>query len=120
MLVGTAVVASPGQSNSRLGRTSPLLLLEQGFPRSASGGLCLGGYRLRRANPTEELRPIGSSVRQSFQNHLNILKVLIMRQTEVSAPDFSPVAAPTFTRAAIRFVTSLAALIGVSLLLASL
>jgi hypothetical protein len=43
-----------------------------------------------------------------------------MRQTEVSTADFTPVAAPTFTRAAIRFVVSLAALIGVSLLLAGL
>jgi hypothetical protein len=43
-----------------------------------------------------------------------------MRQTEVSMADFSPVAAPTFTRAAIRFITSFAALIGVSVLLASL
>jgi hypothetical protein len=43
-----------------------------------------------------------------------------MRQTEIAAFDFPPVAAPTFTRAAIRFVASFAALIGVSLLLASL
>jgi hypothetical protein len=55
-----------------------------------------------------------------FQNQLNLLKVFAMRQTEVAAPDFSPVAAPTFTRAAIRFIASLAALISVSLLLASL
>jgi len=44
-----------------------------------------------------------------------------MRQTEAAAPDFSPVLpAPTFTAAAIRFVLSLGALIGVSLLLAGL
>jgi hypothetical protein len=55
-----------------------------------------------------------------FQNHLNFLKVFLMRQTEIAAFDFPPVAAPTFTRAAIRFVASFAALIGVSLLLASL
>jgi hypothetical protein len=49
-----------------------------------------------------------------------LLKVVIMPQTEVASSDFSPVTAPTFIRAAIRFVASLAALIGVSLLLASL
>ncbi len=54
-----------------------------------------------------------------FQNQLNFLKVFTMSQTEVAAPAFSPVPAPTFTSAAIRFVVSLGALIGVSLLLAS-
>jgi len=54
------------------------------------------------------------------QNQLNFLKVFTMRQTEVAAPPFAPVLAPTFMAAAIRFVASLAALIGVSLLLASL
>jgi len=53
-------------------------------------------------------------------NQLNCLKVFIMHQTEVTAPDFSPLSAPTFTWATIRFVASLAALIGISLLLASL
>jgi hypothetical protein len=48
------------------------------------------------------------------------LKVFLMPQTEVAAPAFSPVPAPTFTAAAIRFAVSLAALIGISLLLASL
>jgi hypothetical protein len=43
-----------------------------------------------------------------------------MRQTEVAAPAFSPVAAPTFAAAALRFLVSLGALIGLSLLLASL
>ncbi|WP_255549898.1 hypothetical protein [Microvirga arvi] len=43
-----------------------------------------------------------------------------MRQTEVTAPAFSPVPAPTFTAATLRFIVSLGALIGVSLLLASL
>ena len=42
-----------------------------------------------------------------------------MRQTEVAAPDLYPAPAPTFTWAAIRFVVSLTALIGISLLLAS-
>jgi hypothetical protein len=42
-----------------------------------------------------------------------------MRQTDVAAPAFSPVRPPAFTAAAIRFVVSLATLIGVSLLLAS-
>ncbi|MGF9764839.1 hypothetical protein AAII07_58205 [Microvirga sp. 0TCS3.31] len=43
-----------------------------------------------------------------------------MRQTEVTAPAFTPVPVPTLTAAALRFVASLAALIGVSLLLAGL
>ena len=43
-----------------------------------------------------------------------------MRQTEVAVPDFAPVPAPTFMAAAIRFVVSLGALIGISLLLAGL
>jgi hypothetical protein len=54
-----------------------------------------------------------------FQNQLILLKVFAMRQTDVAMPDFSPVPPPTFTPAAIRFVVSLAALIGMSLLLAS-
>ncbi|WP_280177437.1 hypothetical protein [Microvirga pakistanensis] len=43
-----------------------------------------------------------------------------MRQTDVAVPDFPPASAPTFKGAAIRFVVSLAALLGISLLLASL
>jgi hypothetical protein len=53
-------------------------------------------------------------------NLLNCLKVFIMRQTQVTAPAISPVLAPMFTAAALRFVVSLAALIGVSLLLAGI
>jgi hypothetical protein len=53
-------------------------------------------------------------------NQLNCLKVFIMRQSQVAVPGSSPVAAPTFTAAAIRFIVSLGALIGLSLLLASL
>jgi hypothetical protein len=54
------------------------------------------------------------------QNQLNFLKVFAMRQTEVAAPPFAPVPAPTFTSAMIRFTASLGMLIGISLLLASL
>jgi hypothetical protein len=46
--------------------------------------------------------------------------MFIMRQSQVAVPAFSPVAAPTFTAAAIQFLVSLGALIGLSLLLASL
>jgi hypothetical protein len=53
------------------------------------------------------------------QNQLPLLKVFIMPPTEVAAPVFAP-ATPTFTQAAIRFVVSFAALIGLSLLLAGL
>lgn len=42
-----------------------------------------------------------------------------MPQTEVAVSDFPPVPVPTFTAAAIKFVVSLGALIGLSLLLAS-
>jgi hypothetical protein len=49
----------------------------------------------------------------------NFLKVFIMRQTQVAAPDFAPVPAPTSMWATIRFVASVGALIGVKLLLAS-
>jgi hypothetical protein len=55
-----------------------------------------------------------------FQNQLILLKVFAMRQTEVAVPAFSPMSVPTFTSAAIRFVASLGALIGISLLLAGL
>jgi hypothetical protein len=53
------------------------------------------------------------------QNQLQSSKVFIMPPTEVAAPVFAP-ATPTFTQAAIRFVVSFAALIGLSLLLAGL
>jgi hypothetical protein len=55
-----------------------------------------------------------------FQNQLYFLKVFTMRQTDVTAPAFAPVPAPTFKGAAVRFVVSLGALIGISLLLAGL
>jgi hypothetical protein len=42
-----------------------------------------------------------------------------MPPTEVAAPVFAPVT-PTFSQAAVRFVVSFAALIGLSLLLAGL
>jgi hypothetical protein len=42
-----------------------------------------------------------------------------MRQTAIAAPDLSPVPAATFTSATTGFVVSLAARIGMSLLLAS-
>jgi hypothetical protein len=54
-----------------------------------------------------------------FPEPANFLTVLIMRQTQVTAPDFAPVPAPTSVWAAIRFVASVGALIGVSLPLAS-
>ena len=43
-----------------------------------------------------------------------------MPPTEVAAPVFAATHAPTFTQAAVRFVVSFAALIGLSLLLAGL
>ncbi|MFC5485553.1 hypothetical protein [Microvirga aerilata] len=43
-----------------------------------------------------------------------------MRQTKLAVPDFYQVSAPTFTAAAIKFIASLSALIGISLLLAGL
>ena len=61
-----------------------------------AGRLCPGGYRHRHANRTDDRRAIASSVCQSFQNQLTLLKVFTMRQTKVSTADFSPVAAPTF------------------------
>lgn len=85
--------------------------------------MCPAGYRHLGANQTDSLRPRGTTARISLlisPNQLNCLKVFIMRQTNVAVPDFSPVPAPTFTWAAIRFVVSLGALIGVSLLVASL
>jgi hypothetical protein len=61
-----------------------------------------------------------SSLCRIVENQLHFLKVFNMRQTDVTAPAFSPVPAPRFTAAAIRFVVSLGALIGLSLLLAGL
>lgn len=43
-----------------------------------------------------------------------------MRQTDVAAPDFDLMLGAKLTQAAIRFVASVGALIGVSLLLACL
>ncbi|MBQ0820147.1 hypothetical protein KBI52_07970 [Microvirga sp. HBU67558] len=53
------------------------------------------------------------------KNSLHSSKVFIMPPTEVAAPVFAP-ATPTFTQAAVRFVVSFAALIGLSLLLAGI
>jgi hypothetical protein len=55
-----------------------------------------------------------------IQNKPYSLKVFIMPQTEVSAPHLPPVAAPRLMQATVRFVVSVAALISISLLLASL
>lgn len=84
--------------------------------------MCPQGYRHQPANRADERRPGGlfASRFANFQNQLYFLKVFTMRQTEVTAPAFSPVPAPTFTAAALRFIVSLGALIGVSLLLAGL
>ena len=85
--------------------------------------MCPAGYSHRHANRPDNLPPSGTTARIFLLislDQLNCLKVFIMRQTDVAAPDFSPVPAPTLTWAAIRFVISLWALIGVSLLLASL
>jgi hypothetical protein len=49
-----------------------------------------------------------------------ILKVFAMRQTDVAADDFDLMLGTKLTQAAIRFVASVGALIGVSLLLACL
>ena len=68
--------------------------------------------RAERQDRSPPLLPI-------FQNQLPLLKVFIMSQTQVAASDYSP-DAPTFTQAAVRFVLSFAALIGLSLLLAGL
>jgi hypothetical protein len=84
--------------------------------------VCPQGYRHRQANRADERRPGGLFAPRiaNFQNQLHLLKVSTMRQTEVTAPAFSPVPAPTFTAAALRFIVSLGVLIGVSLLLAGL
>ena len=54
-----------------------------------------------------------------FQSSPHSPKVFIMPPTDVAAPVFAPVT-PTFSQAAVRFVVSFAALIGLSLLLAGL
>src|SRR3712207_4811646 len=85
--------------------------------------VCPAGYRHRRANRTDKLPPSNTTARillLIFSNQLNCLKVFIMRQSQLAVPAFSPVAAPTFTAAAIRFLVSLGALIGLNLLLARL
>lgn len=85
--------------------------------------VCPAGYRHWVANRTDKLPPSGTTARifLLISSHpLNCLKVFIMRQSQVAVPAISPVAAPTFTAAAIRFVVSFGALIGLSLLLASL
>ncbi|MBQ0821257.1 hypothetical protein KBI52_13710 [Microvirga sp. HBU67558] len=55
-----------------------------------------------------------------FPEPAEFIEVFIMPPTEVAAPVFVPTHAPTFTQAAVRFVVSFAALIGLSLLLAAL
>jgi hypothetical protein len=87
-------------------------------PRCVSGTLQTSACKSHREPPAK--RHDCSSLYRFFQNRLPFLNVSTMRQTEVTAPAFSPVPAPTFTAAAIRFVASLAALISVSLLLAGL
>ncbi|WP_262299925.1 hypothetical protein [Microvirga sesbaniae] len=55
-----------------------------------------------------------------FPEPAAFIEVFIMPPTEIAAPVFAPTHAPTFTQAAVRFVVSFAALIGLSLLLAAL
>jgi hypothetical protein len=55
----------------------------------------------------------------NFPKSAELLKVFIMRPTNVAAPELYPMPVPTFAWAAIRFVVSLGGLIGISLLLAS-
>lgn len=78
------------------------------------------GTQIGQITSHRAARLLGSFFPLISPDQLNCLKVFIMRQTNVAVPDFSPVPAPTFTWAAIRFVVSLGALIGVSLLVASL
>src|SRR3712207_666120 len=84
--------------------------------------VCRASYRHQRENRTEKHPPSGATARPfgAFPEPADSLKVFTMRQTEVAAPPFAPVPAPTFTWAAIRFVASLGMLVGISLLLASL
>jgi hypothetical protein len=84
--------------------------------------VCPQDYRHRQANRADELRPGDPFAPRfaNFQNQLHFLKVFTMRQTEVTAPAFSHLPAPTFTAAAVQFIVLLGALIGVSLLLAGL
>jgi hypothetical protein len=85
--------------------------------------VCPARYRHPQANRADERSPNSTFARpfvDYFQNQPHFLKVSTMRQTDVAAPAFSPAPVPTFTAAAVRFVASLATLIGVSLLLSGL
>src|SRR5829696_9036260 len=89
------------------------------IPRLA---VCPADHRHQHADRPDNLPPCSTTARISFASFpkpAEVLKVFIMRPANVAAPAFSPVPAPTFTWAAIRFVVSLGALIGISLLLAS-
>jgi hypothetical protein len=101
-----------------------LLPMNYDCRRSAvsSPAVCPAGYRHWRVNRTEKHPPSGAIARPfgAFPEPADFLKVFTMRQTDVAVPDFTPVPAPTFTSAMIRFVASLGMLIGISLLLASL
>jgi len=55
-----------------------------------------------------------------FAELATFTEVFNMPPTEAAAPVFAPTPAPTFTQAAVRFVVSFTALIGLSLLLAGL
>ena len=89
---------------------------------AASGRLCVpqdtdisaGIGHITRAGRQDR-----SPLEPTSPNQPPLSKVSIMSQTQVAAPDYSP-ASPSFTRAAVRFVISFAALIGLSLLLAGL
>jgi hypothetical protein len=84
--------------------------------------VCSSGYRHQRRNRSHHAGRAAGSIAATptpFQNQPHSSKVLIMPPTEVAAPVFAP-AAPTFTQAAVRFVISFTALIGLSLLLAGL
>jgi hypothetical protein len=106
-----------------LGRSDGSAMLHWMFNRSsaASGQQCVPQVTDISCQIRQKAAWLdGSSSPSIFQNPLNSLKVFIMSQTEVAAPDFPPVTAPTFTQAAVRFVVSFAALLGLSLLLAGL
>lgn len=107
----------------RSGAESLLLLTRQDGPQAAPRPvLCPASYRQRRANRTNERPPSSSLVGcfVDFPEPAELIGVFLMPQTEVAAPAFPPVSVLRFTRAAIRFIASFAALIGISLLLASL
>jgi hypothetical protein len=98
------------------------MLLSTANGSAASGSTVWpAGYRHQHRNrPHHAGRAAGSIASCAhFQNQLLLLKVFIMSQTQVAAPDHSP-ATPTFTQAAVRFAVSFVALIGLSLLLAGL